>query len=135
MVKELKRQTLPTELLIQHSLEQRKSVRLKVQVSLWDTHSHDPSYQVIPDSVAYFEVNTPGLVWRVVGAVVQSLKRLQAEMEREDDNPEQWLKALPREARGRPKGSTKEAALQRSTDDTAGEDGNAADEGPPVGFV
>jgi hypothetical protein len=128
-----KRASLPTELLIQHSLEQRKSVRLKVAVLMWDTHG-DPSYQVIPDSVAYLEVNTPGLVWRVVGQVVQSLKRLEIEMEREDDNPEQWLHTLPREARGRPKGSTKKV-IPGSERDTTGDEPAAADEDAPIGFV
>jgi hypothetical protein len=141
----MKQKTLPTELLIQHSLETRGSVRLKVSVGIWDTHSQDPGYQMIQDSVVYLEVNNPGLVWRVVGNVVQGMKRLDAEMENEHERTEGWLNTenerttgrftiLSGSGVGRPKGSTAEN-IRRSKADSARQELDEPDEGTPVGPV
>ena len=81
--KDKQNQTLPTELLIQHSLNKRNSIRLRVSVSIYDNYDQYPKYSPIQDSVVYLEVNNPGLVWRVVGTVTQALKRLDVEMEGE----------------------------------------------------
>jgi hypothetical protein len=121
-------------LLIQHSLETRGSVRLKVMVGIWDTYSQDPGYSTIQDSVVYLEVNNPGLVWRVVGNVVQGMKRLDAEMENEHERTEGWLNILPNSGVGRPKGSTAEN-IRRSKADSARQESDEPDEGTPVGPV
>lgn len=137
--KDKQNQTLPTELLIQHSLNKRNSVRLRVSVAIYDNYDQYPKYSPIQDSVVYLEVNNPGLVWRVVGTVTQALKRLDVEMEGEREQEDrrerpEWLQILPGSGAGRPKGSTAEN-IRRSKADNAGQPTDTTDEGPPVGFV
>ena len=128
------RPVLPTEILIQRSLEVRHSVRIRVSVSVYDVYDPVGKYTSIHDATTYVELSNPGLLWKLVGNVRQGIKRMELE-EETNDRPNEWFRILPQAGnRGRPLGS-KDGTVQAGKIHHPREDDDVTDEGASVGPV
>lgn len=66
---------------MQESLAIRGDIRLRVRVEVYNADPLVTGYYPIKDSQCVIEVPTPGLAWRVVEYVKQTLKQLAIDIE------------------------------------------------------